>query len=390
MKLMWDNWYRSKGAKEHMPKKSFAGKNFGSIFWDAMRLVFYDEHNKPGLLYQGVLYPLAEQIIAANGGRRGFNEMDEIAMLKLGNFKYREFFFPPLRFEGPEKEDIGKQWGEAPIGGSEVDVGFYDIVDTALNGTGLLTALTFPQNQVGLRMITYFTGAYMLHEIMHNHGFKHPDAVNWTPGSVYASTLPHVACLAVLMASPEWNLFQPAIGAGFPTGGYSCCGTPSEPTLTIPAPPKHQFGWKWCKNCEALFFGGDIGGSLAKSRCPVGGAHVQPHIGEYYLTIDTPSDPGQHFWRWCHKCSGLFYSGHGAGKCPALGEHDGSGSADYSLMQNVGTFQNNWRWCNKCQGLFFAGHGAGVCPATGGHALPEQTGSGDYSVPTRQEIAEPH
>ena len=40
MKLMWDIWYRSKGAKEHMPKKSFAGKNFGSIFWDAMRLVF--------------------------------------------------------------------------------------------------------------------------------------------------------------------------------------------------------------------------------------------------------------------------------------------------------------------------------------------------------------
>jgi len=143
--------------------------------------------------------------------------MDEIAMLKLGNFKYGIGLLP-LRFEGPDKEDIDFSWGEAPINGSEVDVGFYDIVDTALNGTGL--NLKFPQNEVGLRMITYFTGAVVLHEIMHNHGFRHPKAVDWNPGSVYASTLPHVALLAVLRASPEWSVFQPAIGAGFPTGGY--------------------------------------------------------------------------------------------------------------------------------------------------------------------------
>jgi len=49
-------------------------------------------------------------------------------------------------------------------------------------------------------------------------------------------------------------------------------------------------------------------------------------------------------------------------------------------MHDVGTSagQNNWRWCNKCHGLFFAGHGAGVCPAGGGH---DKTGSWDYSVP---------
>jgi hypothetical protein len=37
--------------------------------------------------------------------------------------------------------------------------------------------------------------------------------------------------------------------------------------------------------------------------------------------------------------------------------------------------QANWRYCRKCQGLFFAGHGKGVCPAGGGH---DDTGSGDY------------
>jgi hypothetical protein len=39
--------------------------------------------------------------------------------------------------------------------------------------------------------------------------------------------------------------------------------------------------------------------------------------------------------------------------------------------------QDNWRWCNKCQGLFFAGHGAGACPLGGGH---DSTGSGDYGL----------
>lgn len=380
MDLTWDRWYRSKGCRNHMAEKVFAGKNFGSIFWDAMRLVFYDEHDKPGLLYQRKLYPLAQEIVALNGRRSGFSEMDEIAMLKLGNFHYRIGLLPALRFEGPDKEDIGKLWGEAPIGGWEVDVGFYDIVDTALNGTGL--GLAFSQNEVGLRMITYFTAAVVLHEIMHNHGFNHPKSVNWNKGSDYASSLPHVALLAVLRASPDWSLFKPAIAQGFPKGGFQCCGT--QPTITILAPTPTQFGWKWCKKCEALFFGGYIGGSLAASRCPVGGPHEQPHKGEYFLIVNAPSDPGQHLWRWCNKCSGLFYSGHGVGKCPAGGGHDSFGSGDYSLMQNVGTFQNNWRWCNKCQGLFFAGHGAGVCPASGGHALPAQTGSGDYSVQPSQ------
>jgi len=101
-----------------------------------MRLVFYDEHDKPGLLYQGKLYPLAQEIIALNGRRYHFSEQDEIAMLKFGNFHYLGYsvFFPALRFEGTDEEDIGKVWGEAPIGGSEVDVGFHDILDTALTG----------------------------------------------------------------------------------------------------------------------------------------------------------------------------------------------------------------------------------------------------------------
>ena len=75
-----------------------------------------------------------------------------------------------------------------------MDVGFHDILDTALTGKGL--GLTFSQNEVGLRMITYFTAAIVLHEMMHNHFFRHPQDVNWNRGSDYASSLPHVAALA--------------------------------------------------------------------------------------------------------------------------------------------------------------------------------------------------
>lgn len=372
--LTWDNWYRSEGCRDHMKKRVFAGKNFGSIFWDAMRLVFYDEHGKPGLLYQGALYPHAQAFIAANGRRYRFDKQDEIAMLKLGNFHYglAAVFFPRLRFEGPDQEDIGEAWGEAPIGGSQVDIGFYDIVETARTGKGL--GVSFPQNAIGLRMITYFTGAIVLHEVMHNHHFRHPDTVDWNPGSDYASSLPHVAALAVLRASPDWNVFQPAIGSGFPRAGYRCCATRQPP----PSPVTRQSGWRWCKKCQAMFFGEFTG---SNGRCPAGAGHDKSASGNYSIVINSPDDPGQHLWRWCNKCQGLFFGGHGAGKCPAGAGHDSNGSGDYSLMQNVGAAggQNNWRWCNKCQALFFAGHGKGVCAAGGGHDL---TGSGDYTVPS--------
>jgi hypothetical protein len=360
-----------------MDQKSFAGKSFSSIFWSAMRLVFYDEHDKSGLLYQGKIYPFAQDVIAFNGRRYRFTEQDEVAMLKLGNFHYLStLLFATLLFEGPDQEDRGNLWAKAPIGGSKVDVNFYDIMDTALNGIGL--GLTFPQNEVGLRMLTYFTGAIVLHEIMHNHFFEHPKDVDWNHGSDYASSLPHVALLAVLRASPEWSLFAPSFGSGSPRGGYMCCGTKPPP----PAPITRQSAWFWCKKCEGMFFGGFPGSS---GTCPAGGGHDRSASGNYSLTINSPDDTGQHYWRWCNKCQGLFFAGHGAGTCPSGGAHDQHGSGDYSLTQNVGASvgQNNWRWCNKCQGLFFAGHGAGVCPAPSrvrgaGH---DKTGSGDYCVP---------
>ena len=41
--LYWENWWRTEGCREWMDETSFAGLNLSSIFWKAMRLLFYDE-----------------------------------------------------------------------------------------------------------------------------------------------------------------------------------------------------------------------------------------------------------------------------------------------------------------------------------------------------------
>ena len=50
-----------------------------------------------------------------------------------------------------------------------------------------------------------------------------------------------------------------------------------------------------------------------------------------------------------------------------------------SLLSGVGSDngQNKWSWCNKCQLLAFSGNGVGPCPAGGNH---DHTGSGDYTL----------
>ena len=115
-------------------------------------------------------------------------------------------------------------------------------------------------------------------------------------------------------------------------------------------------------------------------------AHMINRKVETIWTQNTPDDSGQHYWRWCNKCQGMFYAGHGTGTCSSGGGHDPNASGDYSLAQNVGESggENNWCWCNKCQGLFFAGHQSGVCPQGGGH---DKMSSGDYSIPVAIRVS---
>jgi hypothetical protein len=89
-----------------------------------------------------------------------------------------------------------------------------------------------------------------------------------------------------------------------------------------------QNGWRWCRRCQHLFYGG-----LGNGVCPLGGPHDPMGSGDYWLRHNDYSAPGQPGWRWCRKCQILFYNGNGQfGICPTGGGHDPTGSGAYTLM----------------------------------------------------------
>jgi len=170
-------------------------------------------------------------------------------------------------------------------------------------------------------------------------------------------------------------------------GGACKAGGPHEAKgsgnyiLTLNSEVAGQKGWRWCKNCQGLFFGDNPG-----SRCPIGGEHVKSISGNYVLLndiivaiIDDTTMGAQQGWRWCNKCQGLFFGDNPGSQCPASGSHSQTGSGNYVLVQNMtgAPGQEDWRWCNKCQGLFFGGKPNSRCPAGDQHS---KTSSGNYSL----------
>jgi len=177
---------------------------------------------------------------------------------------------------------------------------------------------------------------------------------------------------------PEVVVFLQQLGSGkfqhnrsgelwdtfFVDGGYSV-KTPSVLT--------GQGNWRWCRNCQGLFFFGHARNGI----CPVGGSsHDVVGSGNYVLPLETGN--GEPNWRWCSTCEGLFFAGGGSGGiCPPGGVHTGGSSGNYILAVGTGTGQQNWRRCSVCNGLFFAGNNSlGVCPGNpNGH---NGTSSGNY------------
>ncbi|MBO0933021.1 hypothetical protein [Fibrella aquatilis] len=239
-KLTWDNWYRSDGCRHWMDVTKFAGTSFTDIFWRGMRLVFLDEKGNKGLLYNGEVYAEAQKIINVNGKMLGFTQSDVKKYLLNGSFKYYDKILnpipvhtPKLRFEGPDKDDLQNPWqyAEGEVSGSEIHVHFYNMIRHAEQGIGAFqTTGPLPQNAEGINQLAYFAAAVVLHEIMHNHGFQHPYAVDWSPGSDYASTLPQVALQAVLNAAKN-NLASSASPIASIFGN-------------VFPPPPHWYNWE--------------------------------------------------------------------------------------------------------------------------------------------------
>ena len=150
-----------------------------------------------------------------------------------------------------------------------------------------------------------------------------------------------------------------------------------------------QAGWRWCSRCQGLFYGPLVAGS----SCPSGGPHADPSVSgssNYVLRLGVPEQAGmQSGWRWCNNCQSLFFGPmHAQSACPAGGAHaspDVSGSANYSLGSDttprVG-HQDQWRWCPKCKSLYFGpGRDASTCPSGGKHGTSPLTESSNYLLP---------
>jgi len=135
--------------------------------------------------------------------------------------------------------------------------------------------------------------------------------------------------------------------------------------------------WRWCHRCQGLFYGGKpISGTVGGS-CPAGGGHEGSSSANYVLAINSAVPSGQHGWRWCQKCQGLFFGDNPGSVCPADKKEHHIGGGDYNLVLNApdAPGQYGWRWCQKCQGLFFGDNPGSVCPADNKNHKP---GSGHY------------
>ena len=94
---------------------------------------------------------------------------------------------------------------------------------------------------------------------------------------------------------------------------------------SYPPLPYQQPGWRFCKNCFALFYDGYI----EKGVCPSGGGHVADGL-QFLLANETPPPWGpqqQPGWRFCWKCFALFFDGYedSKGFCPHGGVHEPDG-----------------------------------------------------------------
>lgn len=96
-----------------------------------------------------------------------------------------------------------------------------------------------------------------------------------------------------------------------------------------------QSGWRYCDKCTALFYGPNQSASF----CPntTGGLTHHAAGTVYSLVANVPSAPGQHGWKWCSKCQSLFYGPSQAeSNCPKDGsQHDGSTSSDYAMVRSL-------------------------------------------------------
>ncbi len=138
-----------------------------------------------------------------------------------------------------------------------------------------------------------------------------------------------------------------------------------------------QTGWKYCKLCQSLCYGG-AGNQACRGNTAGNGKHDFTDSGDYVLIHSDAAAPGQYGWVFCNKCSQLVFTGApSGGNCAGGGSHDWTFSLDYA----VGGGQPNWEWCDQCQTMAFTGNPSpGSCPGPGPSPNHVHKGSGNYSL----------
>lgn len=139
--------------------------------------------------------------------------------------------------------------------------------------------------------------------------------------------------------------------------------------------------WRRCQKCQGLYWIKDDRNPVLVP-CPAGGQHSSEGSRPYLVVNAQPAAPGQHGWRWCNKCHGLFFGpGEAESRCPATGAHNSQGSGDYTVVQNTSEApgEQDWRWCRKCQSIFF-GPNESLSDCAADHGRHDGSQSGNYSM----------
>jgi hypothetical protein len=143
--------------------------------------------------------------------------------------------------------------------------------------------------------------------------------------------------------------------------------------------PNRLSQWRFCVKCAGLFWTGVFLVAAEDDLCPKDGRRHEPMGLDFTVDHSIAETAGrQGNWRHCRRCAGMFWDGDGderAGVCPRGGVHE-AGSATAAPSSRRYAFvlthsiagddhhQTNWRFCGKCTGLFWAGHPTGgVCPS---------------------------
>lgn len=103
-----------------------------------------------------------------------------------------------------------------------------------------------------------------------------------------------------------------------------------HPDLDLPDTPTTQSRWRFCNKCFVMHF---EGARTQDKKCAAGDPHVAQGF-HFMLPVNRVGGPvlvpatttAQSFWRFCGKCTTLFFNGfNDKGACPRGGVHDAIG-----------------------------------------------------------------